>query len=89
MQPLEQLFRLEIEFYRKLRIHANSCADARDLHTSYALQCGYEQLLRATGAVTQPDIERMRDPLLLLQRKIESPKRSKMCLRNLGGPGRL
>ena len=65
MSPLETLFRLEIEFYRRLRTEAPGTADARALHTSYALQCGYEILIRAAGTVTAEEIERLRDRLNL------------------------
>ena len=66
MAPLERLFRLEIEFHRRLRTEAPNTADARALHTSYALQCGYESLLRAAGAVTPRDIERLQERLTLV-----------------------
>jgi len=65
MPPLEQLFRLEIDFHRRLRTLAPGIADARALHTSYALQSGYEPLLRATGAVTAGDIDQLRERLTL------------------------
>jgi hypothetical protein len=67
MPPLEALFRLEIEFHRRLRTEAPGTADTRALHTSYALQSGYEPLLRAVGilTVTGQDIEHVRDRLTL------------------------
>jgi hypothetical protein len=66
VRPLEQLFHLEVEFYRKLRCHAIANLDAGEIHTSYALQCGYEQLLRAAGPVTPFDIKRLRNRLSLV-----------------------
>ena len=51
MSPLEQLFRLEIEFHHRLRTLAPGSGDASSLHTSYALQSGYEHLIRAVGPV--------------------------------------
>jgi len=57
MSPLEKLFRLEIEFHRRLRTQAPGTADVGALHTSYALQSGYEPLIRAAGRVTGRDIE--------------------------------
>ena len=57
MLPLEKLFRLEIEFHRRLRTQAPGTADARALHTSYALQSGYEPLLKQFGRVTAQDID--------------------------------
>jgi hypothetical protein len=65
MSPLEKLFRLEIEFHRRLRTQAPGTADARALHTSYALQSGYEPLMRASGPVTAQDIDQLRDRLTL------------------------
>jgi hypothetical protein len=59
MAPLERLFALEIEFHRRLRSEAPGTADASALHTSYALQSGYEPLLKSVGRVTVLDIERM------------------------------
>jgi hypothetical protein len=58
MAPLEQLFTLEIEFHRKLRCDAPGTHPTAALHTSYALQCGYEPLLKRIGRVTAQDIER-------------------------------
>jgi hypothetical protein len=63
--PLERLFRLELEFHRRLRTEAPGTADARALHTSYALQSGYEPLIRAAGAVTARDVERLHERLTL------------------------
>ena len=65
MAPLERLFRLELEFHRRLRTEAPGTADARALHTSYALQSGYEPLIRAAGAVTARDVERLHERLTL------------------------
>ncbi len=59
MTPLERLFRLEIEFHRRLRTEAPGTLDPRALHTSYALQSGYESLMRGTGASTIQDLERV------------------------------
>ena len=59
MSPLEQLLVLEIEFHRKLRHEALGTADATSVHTSYALQSGYEPLLRRIGLVSIEDIERL------------------------------
>ena len=54
MPPLERLFRLEVEFHRRLRSEANEPPDAGGVHTSYALQAGYEPLLRSIGAWPRP-----------------------------------
>ena len=57
MSPLEKRFRLELEFHRRLRTQAPGTGDASSLHTSYALQTGYEQLLPAIGTVTTHQVE--------------------------------
>jgi len=64
--PLEKLFRLEIEFHRRLRIDAPGTAEASSLHTSYALQSGYEQLIPGTGVVTARNIESLRERFMLV-----------------------
>jgi hypothetical protein len=59
MAPLEQLFALEVEFHRRLRCEAPGTGDVSSLHTSYALQVGYEPLLQRIGRVTIQEIERL------------------------------
>jgi hypothetical protein len=61
MAPLDRLFALEIEFHRKLRQEAPGTADPTPLHTSYALQSGYEPLLRRIGRVTAEDLTQLTD----------------------------
>jgi hypothetical protein len=65
MSPLKRLFALEIEFQRRLRCEAPGTADATALHTSYALQAGYEPLLRGVRPVTAEDIGRLANRLLM------------------------
>jgi hypothetical protein len=65
MLPLEQLFALEVEFHRRLRTAAPGTGDASAIHTSYALQSGYEPLLKRVGSVTEPDVEAVRERLLM------------------------
>ena len=65
MSPLEKLFRLELEFHRRLRAVPPGIIDVSSLHTSYSLQTGYEQLLPAVGTVTAPQIEQLRERFLL------------------------
>jgi len=65
MSPLEQLFALEVEFHRRLRTDAPGTGDAAAIHTSYALQSGYEPLLQRVGRVTGPDIEALWERLCL------------------------
>jgi hypothetical protein len=66
MTPLERLFRLEVEFHRRLRTQAPGTADARALHTSYALQAGYESLIRGAGGVSAQEVERLHASLALV-----------------------
>lgn len=63
MSTLEKLFRLEIDFHRRLRTQVTGTVDAGALHTSYALQCGYDPLIRATGNVSVPDVDRLANRL--------------------------
>lgn len=49
MEPLEQRFAMEVEYHRRLRCEAAG-VDATSLHTSYALQSGYEPLLLGTSS---------------------------------------
>jgi hypothetical protein len=65
MSPLEQVFYLEVEFHRRLRMLAPGSGDAASAHASYALQAGYEPLLRAIGPVTASEIEPVRERLIL------------------------
>jgi hypothetical protein len=65
MSPLERLFALEVEFHRKLRCETPGTPDAAALHTSYALQSGYEPLLRRTGRVTAQDLSRLAERFTL------------------------
>jgi hypothetical protein len=60
MPPLERLFLLEVEFHRKLRTQAPGTVDTRALHTSYALQSGYEPLIRSAGSIKAHDVELIR-----------------------------
>jgi hypothetical protein len=65
MSPLEKLFRPELEYHRRLRSQALGAADASSLHTSYALQSGYEQLLPAVGTITARQIEQLHERFAL------------------------
>jgi hypothetical protein len=66
MTPLEKLFFLELEFHRRLRTDAPDAADLEGLHTSYALQSGYEGLMGAIARVTAKDIEMARARFTLI-----------------------
>jgi hypothetical protein len=63
---LETLFRLEIEFHRRQRTQTIAIPDAGSLHTSYALQAGYEPLLFSLRSVTASDIEQIRTRLMMV-----------------------
>jgi hypothetical protein len=60
MTPLEKLFFLELEFHRRLRTDVPDATDVGGLHTSYALQSGYEGLIGAIARVTIKDIDMAR-----------------------------
>jgi hypothetical protein len=57
MTPLERLFSLEVDFHRLLRNAASSSHDRSSLHTSFALQNGYEQLLYAARGATATHVD--------------------------------
>jgi hypothetical protein len=65
MSPLESLFRLEIEFHRCLRALPIDPLGTAGLHTSYALQTGYEPLLSRLGTVTARDLDQLQSQLLI------------------------
>jgi hypothetical protein len=65
MAPLERLFLFEVEFHRRLRAEANEPPDTGSLHTSYALQAGYEPLLRSVRSATVADVEALARKLAL------------------------
>jgi hypothetical protein len=64
VSPLESLFRLEIEFHRCLRTLPTCPYDIGGLHTSYALQAGYEPLIFALCTVNATDVEQLQTQLL-------------------------
>jgi hypothetical protein len=82
MTPLEQLFRFEVEFHRRLRTEAPGTGDARGVHTSYALQSGYENLIRSLGTVTRQDMVALQERLTLAgdTRDVMSARDSVMTL---------
>ncbi len=86
MPPLEQLFALEVEFHRRLRTSAPGTGDAATIHTSYALQSGYELLLRRVGRVTEAEVEALRERLLMAgdARDVLSARDSLMKILGLG-----
>ncbi len=61
MTALEQLFVLELEFHRRLRTEVPSTLDVEGLHTSYALQSGYEGLLGSIARVSAREVEILRE----------------------------
>ena len=65
VSPLEQLFRLEIEFHRRLRTQAPGTADASSVHTSYALQSRLRPAPPLRRPVPARDVETLRERLTL------------------------
>lgn len=65
MSPLEQLFRFEVEFHGRLRDAAKSRVEGAAAHTSFALQNGYEGLIRAARGVTAHDVEVIKERLAM------------------------
>lgn len=65
MSPLEQLFRQEIEYHRRLRTLAPGTGDAHSVDASNALQAGYDRHLRSLGTVTDREVETLRERLTL------------------------
>jgi hypothetical protein len=66
MSPLERLFRLEIDYFRQDR-EAGYPPDGNGVRTSYALQHGYEDLLRAIPrATTHEDLARLSNRFFLV-----------------------
>jgi hypothetical protein len=65
MTPLERLLRLEVEYHRLVRTQAQGSGDAVSAHTSYALQAGYEILIREVGTTSPKEVESLRERLML------------------------
>src|SRR5262245_21898215 len=59
MEPLEQLLALEIQFHRRLKRYGLGAGETDEVHTRYALQTGYELLLRQIDNPTAKQIERL------------------------------
>jgi hypothetical protein len=59
MPPLERLFALELEYQRILRCDAPGTPEVIAPHTSYALQRGYEPLLRSVAHTTADDVDKL------------------------------
>jgi len=51
MSVLDRLYSLEVEFHRLFRAEGIHAMEAAGIHTSYALQNNYEQLLRLVGVI--------------------------------------
>jgi hypothetical protein len=64
MSPLERLFRFEVEYHRCSRA-ACEPAGVGATHTSYALQHGYEGLIRSVGATTGREVEALATKLTM------------------------
>jgi hypothetical protein len=59
MAALDQLFALEVEFQRRLRIQAPGWAEAGSIHTSYAIQSGYERLLQQVARPSARNVDQL------------------------------
>jgi hypothetical protein len=62
---VETLFALEVESDQLHRLADWGRCDAESLHTSYALQHGYEELLGGIGQTRRQDLEALRDRPML------------------------
>jgi len=65
MNALERLFLLELDFQRKLLTEGLGKTTVDRVHTSYALQCGYDGLIPLVGQVNARDIDKLRERLVL------------------------
>ena len=65
MNALERLFLLEVDYQRQLRTEGLGKTTVDGVRTSYALQCGYEGLIRSVGSVSILEIEKLRERLML------------------------
>jgi hypothetical protein len=57
MDALETLFHLEVEFHWRLRASDLGVYEVKSIHTSYALENGYERLIVQAGNVKAEAIE--------------------------------
>ncbi|ODU00546.1 MAG: hypothetical protein ABS79_03140 [Planctomycetes bacterium SCN 63-9] len=79
MSVLEQLYRLEMEFHRLTEAQSISELEAESIHTSYALQQGYEPLLRTVGVVDTASLAATKDRMAGLY----GPRRAEAAFRFL------
>jgi hypothetical protein len=63
VSTLDRLYSLEIEFHRQFRLQASEAVEAWSVHTSYALQHGYEPLLRTLGPVASDALVKAKERL--------------------------
>jgi hypothetical protein len=64
MPPLERLFRLEVQFHERLRAGGTDAAQGSGTHTSWALQAGYEQLIKEVGRVDAAEVVKLTNKML-------------------------
>jgi hypothetical protein len=55
---------LEVEFHRQFRTADTHPVEALSIHTSYALQQGYEPLLRTIGPVDSAELSIAKDRMI-------------------------
>jgi hypothetical protein len=67
MQPLEELFRCELEFHRRVRCEARGLPeDAAAAREAFGVVHGYAELIQAVAGATAKEIELMREKLSLV-----------------------
>jgi hypothetical protein len=64
MTVLDRLYHLEVEFHRHFRSEAINAIEAWSIHTSYALQQGYEPLLKTVGTVDVNALKQARERMI-------------------------
>jgi hypothetical protein len=56
---LERLFLFEVEFHRHLRETHAPFVEAKAIHTSWALESGYERLMAEAAPVSTSEVEKL------------------------------
>ena len=64
MSVLDHLYSLEIEFHRRFREEAINAVEAWSIHTSYALQHGYERCCGTVGTVDSAELAKAKDRMM-------------------------
>lgn len=64
-EALRELFLLELGFRWRLHGCLASAAEVEQLHAGYAIERGYERLIKRLGPVTDQELERTKERLIL------------------------